>query len=125
VKTIVTSVLRDKDLGLKYCKKLEADLGLKLPTKAITLSDYLHTEVKEVKLRKPPEERRVGVGYKDKGSLPEGSKEDPLDNDSIWRTEEDLFEVLLKNTEEVLAFSESYDSKKKSKILQEISKSLK
>jgi hypothetical protein len=120
VRTILVQCLQDNDLTLKYCRELEKDLGIKLPTKYDSPKNYFTFEFKQVPQHKPKEPSRIGVGYKDKGTLPKGPKLEPLPDDSYSLPENDIFVDLLERTKDILAFSGSYDSKKRKKLLDKV-----
>lgn len=125
VRTILVQCLQDNDRAVKYCKILEKDLGIKLPTKIKPLTDYFEITYPLKVQKKSPEPSRIGVGYKDKGTLPKEPKQDPIPDESYNLPENDIFVDLLARTKEVLAFSESYDSKKREKLLKKVIDQLK
>jgi hypothetical protein len=112
----------DKELALKYCKHLEHQLGIKLPTSVPPLTEFFHLKEIKIKQRKPPEPRRIGVGYKDKGHLPDEShpKVDPFPDESYLEPTRDLFVELMSQSKECEAFVEDYDPKKREKILSKL-----
>lgn len=74
VKTILTNVMGDN-----FKKELDdilKELPFQLPMKNPKIETLLRVEVIEVKLKKPKAPRRIGVGYKDKGNLPDGVRPD-------------------------------------------------
>lgn len=124
VRTIVMMALRDKDKAVRYCKKLEDELGVKLPHEAPVLSELFELSLKTRKFKKTPAKTYIGKGYNDKGTLPKDSKEEPSPGEDYSLPENDIFVDLLDSSSEVLAFCESYDSKKRKKLLDKISKDL-
>lgn len=116
----------DKELALKYCKHLESGLGIKLPTSVPPLTEFFHLTEVTIKQRKPPEPKRIGVGYKDKGHLPDESnpKEDPFPDESYIEPTRDLFVELMSQSKECEAFVEDYDPKKRKQILLKLKKHL-
>lgn len=123
VKTIVQNVL-GKDLGLRYCELLEKDLGLKLPKSDPHLENLLHVNFGHRIQRRPPDPVRIGVGYKDKGTLPKGPKEDTECSEDYLVQVGDLFADLLDLTSEVEIFT-GYDPKKHERLLSQIKTKLK
>lgn len=122
VKTIVQNVL-GKELGLRYCKRIENELGLKLPTEDPHLENLLHVQFGHIIQRRPPAPARIGVGYKDKGTLPKGPKEDTECSEDYLVQVGDLFADLLDLTQEVVVFT-NYDPKKHEKLLSQIKNEL-
>jgi hypothetical protein len=116
VKTIVQNVL-GKEEAVKYCLKIAEDLGLKLPDKDPGVNNLIRVEPGFFTQRKPKEPNRVGVGYKDKGTLPKGPKEDTECSMDYLVQVGDLFADLLSQTQETAIFASSYDPKKQSKLL--------
>lgn len=92
------ALVRSDDL-----KKLVSDLessGIVLPRKAIEIDDLLLASLDgKIRLKKPDEPRRIGIGYKDKGSLGlPGQEYDPdeIPPSSVGGSK-DLFMKLLGN----------------------------
>lgn len=95
----VKSLLADQRQLDKLLMKLELT-GMKLPRKAAPIEELLEINFNDsIKLRKPNEPARIGVGYKDKGSLGlPGTEYDP-DQISPFNEEfpDNLFIELLNN----------------------------
>jgi hypothetical protein len=121
VKTVVTKSFESKEKGLQYCKHLERILGVDLPHQAPTLSELFEFKLKTKTFTRTAEKRRIGLGYNDKGHLSkDSSREESIPGEDYCLPENDLFVDLLSATKESLAFSLSYDEKKRKKLLQEI-----
>jgi hypothetical protein len=116
VKTIVQSVL-GKELALKYIKNLEKDLGIKLPEKDPQLVKQLYIQYGTRIQRKPKEPARIGVGYKDKGTLPKGPKEDTSCSEDYLALVGDLFADLLREAQQETSIFTNYDPQKHEKLL--------
>jgi hypothetical protein len=117
VKTIVQNVLSDKELAIKYCKSLEKDLGLNLQDKKFKPEELFHVELVQILQKKPKPVSRIGVGYKDKGTLPKGPKEDTACSEDYLVKVGDYFADLLELTKEAVLFTEGYDPKKQERLL--------
>jgi hypothetical protein len=125
VKTIVQNVLT-KDEAVRYCLNLASDLGIKsLPDKDPHLNEMLEVRLGTMQQKRPEPLRRVGVGYKDKGSLPKGPKEDAECSEDYLLQVGDLFADLMSETDEVCLFLTQYDPKKHEKLLSQVKKNLK
>lgn len=69
-------------------------LGVSIPKKRPSL--HLSVSIETKKFQTPPEIRRIGVGYKDKGSLPlPGSQYDPTEYDGLAYCPIKLWQTLL------------------------------
>jgi hypothetical protein len=82
-----------------FLKNLEAHLGLRLPEKAPKIEELLEIEVGNYNPRKPkiPQRKR---GYDDKGNLPDKSNPIvPSDDSESLEAMEDIFELLLRQTD--------------------------
>lgn len=123
VRQIVANSL-GKEIALEFCQRLQNLLGVKLPTSVETLDKLLKIEDDRRTVKKPREPARIGVGYKDKGTLSNTPRMEPLSGDWI-EPFEDCFLSLLKKTENCRAFDCSYDKTKRKKLLQKILKSFK
>jgi hypothetical protein len=119
LKTVLSYFL-GKDKTLVYLEQLQEQLGVKLARQKPDLQKFFHIEEVHLKQRKPPEPRRIGVGYKDKGHLPDSPKEEGLYDDFQLPTVDEIFVDLMESTSEVAAFAESYDPKKRKKLLEKI-----
>jgi hypothetical protein len=109
VKTIIQNVLGKED-AVKYCLKLAKDLRLNnLPKEDPKLSELLEVVYGHKHLRRPPEKRYIGIGYKDKGNLPKGPKEDTEFAEDYLVPASNLFAVLLERTSEVEIFINGYN----------------
>jgi hypothetical protein len=124
IKTIVQNVL-GKEQAIRYCLNLAKDLGIKLPEKDPKLNDLLRVETGWKFQRRPEPERRIGVGYKDKGSLPKGPKEDTECSEDYLVLVGDLFADLLESTNDCIIFTSSYDPKKHQKLLTQVQSKIK
>jgi hypothetical protein len=125
VKTIVQNVL-NKDEATKYCLNLARDLGLNnLPTTDPKLNEMLEVRLGTMQQKRPEPQRRIGVGYKDKGSLPKGPKQDAECSEDYMILVGDLFADLMLETDEVSLFVNQYDPKKHSKLLSQVKSKLK
>lgn len=123
MRVVVQNVL-GRERGLAYLKKIEQDLGLKLPQEDPHLENLLRIVAGRERFKKSPEPRRIGVGYKDKGTLPKGSKEEPECAEDYLVQINDLFVELLEKTSEVEIFT-NYDPKKSERLQAQISTFLK
>jgi hypothetical protein len=104
VKRIVSKVLGDEQAEEYINQKIKNLLPFKLPQRPPRIDDVLEIDwsAKHV-MRKPLEQRRVGVGYKDKGSLRQDSVEEPLAYE--FQSRADYFEILLSKTQDCEQFS--------------------
>lgn len=95
VRTIVRRV-KDSDSD-RVINGLLRDLPFRLPEKGPKIDDVIKVSIVQVKMRRPKEAARIGVGYRDKGSLNVGSSYDPLPPD-LFEDAEDIFDRLLRQT---------------------------
>lgn len=116
LKTVVSYFL-GKEMTLKYIELLQKDLGVKLAHQKPDLTKLFHITETTLKQRKPPEPRRIGVGYKDKGHLPDSPREESLPDEIQLPTVDEIFVDLMESTKLVAAFAESYDPRKRKKLL--------
>lgn len=123
VKTVVQNVL-GKDVGLLYCKYLEQSLGVKLPQEDPKLNDLIRVTYGVKFQHRPKEPARIGVGYKDKGTLPKGPKEDTSEAEDYLVRVGDYFADLLHDTRETEMLAH-YDPQKHQKMLQLLTSELK
>jgi hypothetical protein len=123
VKTIVSYFL-GKELAMKYIQSILSDLDLKLGYDKPDLTKFFHLEEIHLHQKRAPDKRRIGVGYRDKGTLSNSSHEEGEPDESYVFPEEDTFVSLLKSTQEAAAFAESYDPKKRRQLLDKIRSSL-
>jgi len=122
VRQIASNVL-GKELSLKFCQRLQKFLGVELPTSVENLDDVFDLSTKVRRNKKPKEPNRIGVGYKDKGTLSQTPKEEPLDGD--FEPVEDCFAQLIEATDNCRAFDSAFDKKRRKKLLSKIIDSLK
>lgn len=79
-------------------QELLKDLPFRLPKKAPKIDDLFRIREVSVSMQRPKDSNRIGVGYKDKGSLNSGSKIEPLPPD-LFLEREDIFDRLLRQIE--------------------------
>jgi hypothetical protein len=88
-----------------FLRKLENSLGLRLPKKEPKIQELLKIPPEPVNYwpRKPkfPQRKR---GYDDKGHLPEESKLELVPDVSVLEESEDIFELLLRQTDASFRF---------------------
>jgi hypothetical protein len=110
-----------------YLERLQQDLGIKLPSENPLLGNNLKISLKFRPEPKALEPNKVGVGYKDKGHLPDpsSSREEPEGSLDYEFPEDDIFVDLMHRTEECQIFSNSYNPKKKVKLLNQLKTNLK
>jgi hypothetical protein len=94
LKSILLSKLGQTE-HLKILESILNDLPFKLATKGADIDSVISFENSLIELRKPRELARIGVGYKDKGSLNTKVKPDLPSSDVIVSEKEDCFEFLL------------------------------
>lgn len=84
-------------LGVEYASgiaKLFREFGISIPIKKPSL--HLTVSIETKKFRSTPDLRRIGVGYKDKGSLPlPGSQYDPTEYDGLAYCPVKLWQTML------------------------------
>jgi hypothetical protein len=84
-------------LGVEYASgiaKLFREFGISIPIKKPSL--HLSVSIETKKFRSTPDLRRIGVGYKDKGSLPlPGSQYDPTEYDGLAYCPVKLWQTML------------------------------
>jgi hypothetical protein len=119
VKTVVSYFL-GKEETLELIKRLQRNLGVKLAHRRIPLDEFFHISEISIPLKKPSEPRRIGVGYKDKGHLPISPPEEGINDESYCYQQEDVFRSLLSKTQWSACFSESYDPKKRKKLIEKL-----
>lgn len=79
--------------------KLLNDLPYRLPHSSSGIENYLQITEGMFKLEKPKELARIGVGYKDKGSLSSEKVDPELQTVQLSIEKEDFFEVLLRQVQ--------------------------
>lgn len=123
VRTMILNV-HDRELAQRYCAKLESDLGVKLPTEDPHLDKLLEFQTGILIQKKPKAPARIGVGYKDKGTLPKGPKEDPECSEDYSVHVGNLFADLLDLTNETSILTNAYDPKKHIQLLNKLKNEL-
>jgi hypothetical protein len=92
--------LLGKRLSAKDCEREIQDilknLPFQLPHKDPIIENLVQMKVVDVILKKPKEIRRIGVGYKDKGTLPSGNTPEPLDSEFLFDLEDRFFVLVAK-----------------------------
>jgi hypothetical protein len=82
--------------GQELCDKLKESLPFRLPQKGPDLEELLQVTESFIDQKAPRIPNRIGVGYKDQGSLPEiGSTPETLSN-PLFVEKEDIFELCLR-----------------------------
>jgi hypothetical protein len=104
VKKIVSKKLGAEQAEEYIQQKILNLLPFKLPHKNPHLEEVLEVDWSSKMVQKKPlEQRRVGVGYKDKGSLRQDSVEEPLAYE--FQSRADFFELLISKTQDCEQFS--------------------
>jgi hypothetical protein len=83
----------------KIIQELLNMLPFRLPKKAPKIESLIKFEEVEVYLRRPKDPNRIGVGYKDKGSLGSESTIEALPPD-LFLEREDVFDLLLRQVKQ-------------------------
>lgn len=122
VRQIAANIL-GKELAIKLCQVIQKSLGVKLPTSVEKLDKLLEVKVISIRPKRSPDPARIGVGYKDKGTLSKTPKEEPLDGDWIEPVE-DCFLQLIKGSQFCRAFDSAFDKKKRKKLISQLIHSL-
>jgi hypothetical protein len=100
LKTIIYQKLEDREQQKVVLMKILKDLPVRLPEKGPKIEDLLIINFEsKIFQTKPPDAKRIGVGYKDKGSLNSGSIIDPIPNSDFCEDKDEIFVRLLRQSE--------------------------